>query len=253
VRAATSTLRPSARALRRARVGLWAARRGAELRARGGRLDLELDSGVRFRTPPRIRFLDGGGPGGTVVLRLGRAVDLGDDMILELRAGESSVLAAGEGTVFGRATRVQLRGGAIELGRGVQIRDFVNVKSLGELVLGDFAILGHGCTVHAEERVELETKVGLAEYVTVIDSDHAHDGSGTHFMEQPLRVAPVRIEANTFIAAHATVLRGTHVGPGSVVGAGSVVTGGELPGGSLIAGAPARVVRPLGALATVQP
>jgi acetyltransferase-like isoleucine patch superfamily enzyme len=143
---------------------------------------------------------------------------------------------------------VQLRSGAIRLGRGTQIRDFVNVKSLGELVLGDFAILGHGTTVHAERRVELETMVGLAEYVTVIDSDHEADGSPeVHFMAQPLRVAPVHVQCNTFIAAHCTVLKGTRIGPGSVVGAGAVLTGGEYPGASLIAGAPAQVIRPLGA------
>jgi acetyltransferase-like isoleucine patch superfamily enzyme len=241
-------LRPAARAARRARFRAWAARLDLELRARGGRLVLEAAPGVRFASPPHIEVLDGGEGDGVTTLRLGHEVNLGRDTIFELRAGGTNVLEAAAGTAFYRATRVQLRSGAIRLGRGVQIRDFVNVKSLGELVMGDYAILGHGTTVHAEERVELETMVGLAEYVTVIDSDHDADGSAeTHFMAQPLRVAPVHVERNTFIAAHCTVLKGTRIGPGSVVGAGAVLTGGEYPGASLIAGAPARAIRPLGA------
>jgi acetyltransferase-like isoleucine patch superfamily enzyme len=244
---ARQRIRPIARAGRRARFAAWAARLDLELRARGGRLRLEVGPGIRFDSAPHIEMIDGGDGDGVTTLRLGREVDLGRDTILELWAGGTNVFEAGEGTTFGRATRVQLRSGAIRLGRGTQIRDFVNAKSLGELVLGDFAILGHGTTVHAERRVELETMVGLAEYVTVIDSDHEADGSpDVHFMAQPLRVAPVHIERNTFIAAHCTVLKGTRIGPGSVVGAGAVLTGGDYPGGSLIAGAPGRVIRQLG-------
>jgi acetyltransferase-like isoleucine patch superfamily enzyme len=246
-------LLPAVRAARRARFRAWAARLDLELRVRGGRLVLEAEPGVRFDSPPHLRFPEGPG-GGTTTLRLGREVDLGRDMILELWPGAENVLEAGEGTAFGRAAKVQIRAGAIRLGRGVQIRDFCNVKSLGELVMEDFSILGHGTTVHAEERVRLETMVGLAEYVTVIDSDHDADGSPeVHFMAQPLRVAPVHVERNTFIAAHCTILKGTHIGPGSVVGAGSVLTGGDYAGSSLIAGAPARVIRPLGAAVVSQP
>jgi acetyltransferase-like isoleucine patch superfamily enzyme len=246
-------LRPAALAVRRARFRAWAARLDLELRARGGRLVLEAESGVRFDGPPHIKIDDGGDGDGTTTLRLGRSVELGRDMILELLAGGTNVLEAGAGTRFLRANRVQLRSGAIRLGQGAQIRDFVNVKSLGEVVLGDYAILGHGTTVHAEERVELETLAGLAEYVTVIDSDHDADGSAeTHFMARPLRVAPVHVQRNTFIAAHCTVLKGTRIGPGSVVGAAAVLTGGDYPGSSLIAGAPARVLRPLGNEAAVR-
>ena len=241
-----SALLPALRAARRVRFRAWAARLDAELRVRGGRLVLEAEPGVRFDSPPHLKFPDGAG-GGVTTLRLGRDVDLGRDMILEVWPAGTNVLEAGEGTAFGRATKVQIRSGAIRLGRGVQIRDFCNVKSLGELVMEDFSILGHGTTVHAEERVVLETMVGLAEYVTVIDSDHDADGSpDLHFMAQPLRVAPVHVERNTFIAAHCTVLKGTRIGPGSVVGAGAVLTGGVYPGASLIAGAPARAIRALG-------
>jgi acetyltransferase-like isoleucine patch superfamily enzyme len=245
-------LRPVARATRRTRFRAWAARLDLELRARGGRLVLEAGPGVRFEAPPHLKIVEGGGGDGVTTIRLGRDVNLGRDMILELWAGGTNLLDVGAGTTFYRATRVQIRSGAMRLGQGVQIRDFVNVKSLGELVMGDFAILGHGTTVHAEERVELETLVGLAEYVTVIDSDHDADGSEeVHFMARPLRVAPVHVQRNTFIAAHCTVLKGTRIGPGSVVGAAAVLTGGDYAGASLIAGAPARVLRPLGAEATV--
>jgi acetyltransferase-like isoleucine patch superfamily enzyme len=253
MKAVRLALRPVVRAARRARFRAWTTRLDLELRARGGRLVVEAGPGVRFQSPPHIHVLEGGGGEGVTTLRLGRDVNLGRDMILELWAGGTNLLEVGQGTTFYRATRVQIRSGAIRLGSGVQIRDFVNVKSLGDLVMGDYAILGHGTTVHAEERVELETMVGLAEYVTVIDSDHDADGSeDTHFMARPLRVAPVHVQRNTFIAAHCTVLKGTRIGPGSVAGAAAVLTGGDYAGSSLIAGSPARVIKALGEQATVR-
>jgi acetyltransferase-like isoleucine patch superfamily enzyme len=47
------------------------------------------------------------------------------------------------------------------------------------------------------------------------------------------------------------VLKGTRIGSGSVVGAATVLTGGDYPGSSLIAGVPARVVKPLATEAPV--
>jgi acetyltransferase-like isoleucine patch superfamily enzyme len=56
--------------------------------------------------------------------------------------------------------------------------------------------------------------------------------------------APVVVGANTVVYANAVLTMGTHVGPNSQVAAGAVVRG-EYPGGVLLAGAPAEVVKSL--------
>ena len=54
------------------------------------------------------------------------------------------------------------------------------------------------------------------------------------------------VEDGALIGIGATVLNGARIGAGCVVGAGALVTEGKsFPEGSLIVGAPARVVRPL--------
>jgi galactoside O-acetyltransferase len=61
----------------------------------------------------------------------------------------------------------------------------------------------------------------------------------------PAQAQPVVIGRGCFLGANVTVLAGVTIGPGSFVAAGSVVTA-DVPAGVLVAGVPARVVRPIG-------
>ena len=70
--------------------------------------------------------------------------------------------------------------------------------------------------------------------------------TGTHALEDPnlpLRTAPIRIEEDAFIAARAFIMPGVTVGRRAVVGAGAVVTK-NVPAATVVAGNPARVIRP---------
>ncbi|MEP6668275.1 MAG: acyltransferase [Chthoniobacter sp.] len=58
---------------------------------------------------------------------------------------------------------------------------------------------------------------------------------------------PIVVDDFVWIGANVTILGGVTIGEGSVVGAGSVVTK-DVPANSLAVGAPARVVRDLGAI-----
>lgn len=55
---------------------------------------------------------------------------------------------------------------------------------------------------------------------------------------------PITIEDDCWIAANVVVCGGVAIGRGSVIGAGSVVTR-DIPAGSLAAGNPCRVIRPI--------
>lgn len=56
--------------------------------------------------------------------------------------------------------------------------------------------------------------------------------------------APVRIGDDCWLAANVTVCAGVTIGEGCVIGAGSVVTR-DVPAGSLAAGVPCHVIRPI--------
>ena len=71
----------------------------------------------------------------------------------------------------------------------------------------------------------------------------AHDASTKVFLNHA-RVANTRIGSNVFIGAGSIVLPGITVGSNVVIGAGSVVTQ-DIPDGSVAAGNPARIIKPL--------
>ena len=100
--------------------------------------------------------------------------------------------------------------------------------------------------LHCSERIEMGEYAGVAERVTVVDSDHSHDGSDDFYMNQPLRTGSVSIGRNTAVFANTIIMRGAHIGPNAVVGAAAMVRAGEYPGQTLYAGSPAEAVRPLG-------
>ena len=229
------------------RFRVWALRLDARLRRNGSRLILDCPSGGRFVTPPIVELPLLGGGAGSLTLRLAPGASLGRGLILEVWAGGQSVLDLGHDTWLGAGCRVQLQGGRVRIGDRAQVRDGCLLKARGELTVGDRTIVSRGAIVHADERVSIGAFVGVGERVSVIDSDHAHDGSDTPFWEQELRTGPIEIERNVSIGANCVILRGTTIGCNSVVGAGAVLTGDEYPAGWLIAGVPARPLHPLAA------
>jgi len=235
--------------VRTLRLRFWALGLRARLRRQGVRLEWHIGPDVRFAGRPRLDLdLHDAKSSGSLVVRIGARSRIGRDLVLDVRPGAAHVVELGEGCLLGDHVRLQLRGGTIRLGDNVNLRDFCELKSAGELTLGPGAICGRNVTLHCVERVALGAFVGLAERVTVTDSDHANDGSDTWFMAQPLHVESVSLGDNAFVATNAVLLRGVRLGANAVVAAGAVVTAGELPAGWLVAGVPARAVKPLGAV-----
>ncbi|MEJ7786830.1 MAG: hypothetical protein WKF96_18670, partial [Solirubrobacteraceae bacterium] len=236
------------RTVRTLRLRLWMLELRARLRRQGVRLESHVGAGVRFAGRPRLDLdLHDAKSSGSLLLQIGARSRIGRELVLDVRPGGDHVIELGEGCLLGDHVRLQLRGGTIRLGDNVNLRDFCELKSAGELSVGASAICGRNVTLHCVERVTLGAFVGLAERVTITDSDHAADGSDTWFMAQPVHVEPVLLGDNAFVATNGTVLRGARLGANVVVAAGAVVTGGDVPAGWLVAGVPAKAIKPLGA------
>lgn len=78
----------------------------------------------------------------------------------------------------------------------------------------------------------------------ILDTDFHSTTTDRRNPAAPVRVAPVRLGANVWVAAAAGLLPGTTIGDNSVVGFGAVCAG-AFPPNVIIAGNPARVVRPI--------
>lgn len=117
-------------------------------------------------------------------------------------------------------------------------------RGLGGLRIGRECFLGDECLLDLAEAVVLEDQVTLAERVLILT--HTNVGYADHPLQAlfPASAAPVSVKRGSFLGANVTVLPGVTVGERAFVAAGSVVNA-DVPPASLVAGVPARVVRPL--------
>ena len=112
------------------------------------------------------------------------------------------------------------------------------VSGPGRIRIGDRVFLNAGTVVYSEVAVTIGDDVALANEVYVMDtSSHGIEGGDP-------KAAPVTIGNGTWVGARSIVLPGVTIGSRVVVGAGSVVTR-DVPDDVMVAGNPARVIRPL--------
>jgi acetyltransferase-like isoleucine patch superfamily enzyme len=134
------------------------------------------------------------------------------------------------------------------IGRRVVMHDvrFFNTyrRGFGGFAVGDECFIGDECLFDLAEGITLERQVTLAERVVVLT--HLNVGYADHPLQAhfPKSAGPVQIREGSFVGASVTILAGRTIGPRSFVAAGSVVTE-DVPPNTVVAGVPARVVRPI--------
>jgi len=149
----------------------------------------------------------------------------------------------------------------VKLGRRVKIFAFTNLYGceIGDDVrIGAFvevqkgARIGNRCKISSHsficEGVTLEEEVFVGHGVTFINDrfPRATNTDGALQTEADWTCVPTTVKRGASIGSGATILCGVVIGERAVVGAGSVVTK-DVPDGTIIAGNPARVLRPVGA------
>jgi acetyltransferase-like isoleucine patch superfamily enzyme len=107
--------------------------------------------------------------------------------------------------------------------------------------VGRTVFIGYECAFTGHGAITIGDDVMIAHKVNLVTSGHPvePDQRRAH-----ITAGPITIESNVWIGAAVTILPGVRVGADSVVAAGAVVTH-DVPAATLVAGVPARVVRPL--------
>ncbi|MGK5627506.1 acyltransferase [Streptomyces sp. URMC 123] len=160
------------------------------------------------------------------------------------RIGTGTRLAFPQGTVFGEPW--------IELGDHCVIGEQVTLTAgmmpdldLGPdpvVCIGNGLVLGRGSHVVASLPVVIGDDVYCGPYVYITSDNHSYDDPHQPIGKQWPRSQPVEIGSGSWLGAGAVILPGARLGRNVVVAAGAVVRG-EVPDHSVVAGAPARVVR----------
>ena len=114
------------------------------------------------------------------------------------------------------------------------------------LEIGDHTYLGARVSISVGQRVSIGSHVLVANDVSIADNPgHPLDAARrrAHGVD-PAQVRPVTIGDDVWLGAGSRIMPGVTIGEGAVVGAGSIVTK-DVPPHTLVAGAPAQVVRDL--------
>ena len=146
----------------------------------------------------------------------------------------------------------------VKLGRDVRIYAFVNLYGCeigDESKIGTFVEIQKG--VKIGRRVKVSSHSFICEGVTIEDEcfighgvmftndkyPRSANADGSLQTEADWAVVPTLIQRGASIGSNATILCGVTVGERAIVGAGSVVTK-DVPPGAVVAGVPARLLRP---------
>ena len=119
---------------------------------------------------------------------------------------------------------------------------------IGNVVLGAATSVWFGCTIRGDNEVILIGEGSNIQENTVMHTDIGFPitiGAGCTIGHKAM-LHGCTIGDNALIGMGATVLNGAKIGKNCLIGAGALVTEGkEIPDGSLVMGAPGKVVRQL--------
>ena len=112
-----------------------------------------------------------------------------------------------------------LRAFGANVGKGVVIKPWVNIKYPWKLTIGDHSWIGERCWIDNLDQVVIGNHVCLSQGCLIL--------SGNHDFSKPsfdLMVKPIRIDDGAWIGARAMVTQGVEVGSHAVLVAGSVAS-----------------------------
>jgi acetyltransferase-like isoleucine patch superfamily enzyme len=127
-------------------------------------------------------------------------------------------------------------------GRNLRLGRNLTFYNPSRMHFGSDIYVAQGCWFMAAADIIIGSEVLFGPYCVVVTGNHTRLNRSFRF--GPRTVAPVRIAAGSWLAAHVTVTAGSSIGAGTVVAANSVVVG-EVPDDALAAGAPATVRKTL--------
>lgn len=147
----------------------------------------------------------------------------------------------------------------VKLGKGVKLSKFINLYGCE---IGDETKIGAFVEIQKNARVGRRCKISSHTFICegVEIRDHVFVGHGVMFIndlypratteagdlktEADWRVEKTVVQKGASIGSGATILSNVTIGENSIVGVGSVVTK-NVPANVIVAGNPARILRPL--------
>ncbi len=122
------------------------------------------------------------------------------------------------------------------IGKNVAILRHVDFIEPSHISIGNNTVINSYCYLDGRDDLVIGNNVDIARGVTIWTMEH-----NPHDDYHVSRKAPVIIDDYVWIASHATILPGVHIGRGAVVACGAVVTK-DVPSMTIVAGVPAKKI-----------
>ena len=131
----------------------------------------------------------------------------------------------------------------IQIGREATLDDGVVLLCSGypkkeKISIGERCYINRHTMIDAHEQIEIGPDCMIGPFCYITDGDHARNGD-KRLADQGMVAAPVVLEDNVWVGAHATILKGVRIGRHAVIGAGAVVTK-DVVAFSTVVGVPAK-------------
>jgi acetyltransferase-like isoleucine patch superfamily enzyme len=133
-------------------------------------------------------------------------------------------------------------GSDVLIWHGCRIEGFATEGRTPHIIIGDGVSIQQHCHITAAETLRIGAGTTVLNGAMITDIDHCYDEIGVRPADQRIEVCQTSIGKNCFIGSGAKIFPGTVLGDHCVVGANAVVRGQFAPG-SVIVGAPGRVVK----------
>ena len=159
--------------------------------------------------------------------------------------GPASCIAFPPGSVFGEQW--------IEIGAETMIGPNVSLAAgmphqepapdrAAIVVIGDRCSIGRGSSIVGLHEIRIENDVSIAPDVYITDHNHSYRDVSLPVGRQWPTIGSVHIGAGSWLGTGVVVLAGADIGRNVTVAAGSIVRG-AVPDFTVVAGAPARIIR----------
>ncbi|MBI3224625.1 MAG: acyltransferase [Mycolicibacterium cosmeticum] len=129
----------------------------------------------------------------------------------------------------------------IRVGKHLVIKQNMDFRVEGELILGDHVWFAPNNTLSAHSKVVIGSHSQFAECVSIHDNTHLGADLDTPFHQRDRDAAPIIIGESVWVGAKATILMGVTIGDNVVIGANAVVTK-DIPSGVIVGGVPAKII-----------
>jgi len=135
-----------------------------------------------------------------------------------------------------------IKSGKIIIGQKSIIGKKCKLISEGKLIIGNNFCINPYSRIVALEKITIGDNVIIANFVSILDHDHAYQIHNEQLIFNGYKTNPICIGNNVWIGEKVTICKGVTIGDNVIIGANSVITK-DISSNVIVAGVPARIIK----------